>query len=341
MARIFVLPATPLPPTPLPSMAAISPVTNVPWPTRSVTSLPPTCGVVDARDRPAAGELGMAHVEAGVEHGDRAARAAACRGQRLACADVVVEPGELEVAVRGVGRVEGVGGDPQLGVALDVGHARVRRRARGRAAAPDGTVAASTPIGRRGLGPGAERAQARRHTGEVACARGLRRAHAAGRGRGRSASARARRSRPTRTSPGSGSGRASDGAGRRPAPASSRSASRWSRRLEKVRRWPPRTRPEAAPRRAPSRAPLFASLPIVGDEDAGSATLRRSCCPEISLGPIDLQTFGICLRVGVPLLRRRSSAGALRELGKPPDWTYEAVFAASGRAASSARGSTT
>ena len=41
MARILVFPATPFPPRPLPSMAAISPLTNVPWPTRSVTSLPP------------------------------------------------------------------------------------------------------------------------------------------------------------------------------------------------------------------------------------------------------------------------------------------------------------
>jgi phosphatidylglycerol:prolipoprotein diacylglycerol transferase len=49
--------------------------------------------------------------------------------------------------------------------------------------------------------------------------------------------------------------------------------------------------------------------------------------PEIHLGPLDLQTFGICfafafLASGVLFARR------LRELGKPPDWTYEAVFAA-------------
>ncbi|MEA2330610.1 MAG: phosphatidylglycerol---prolipoprotein diacylglyceryl transferase [Thermoleophilaceae bacterium] len=49
--------------------------------------------------------------------------------------------------------------------------------------------------------------------------------------------------------------------------------------------------------------------------------------PEISLGPLDLQTFGICfafafLASGAVFGRR------LRELGKPPDWTYEAIFAA-------------
>ena len=49
--------------------------------------------------------------------------------------------------------------------------------------------------------------------------------------------------------------------------------------------------------------------------------------PEIHLGPLDLQTFGICfafafLASGAVLARR------LHELGKPPDWAYEFVFAA-------------
>ena len=37
----LVVPATPLPPRPLPSIAAISPLTKVPCPTLSVTSAPP------------------------------------------------------------------------------------------------------------------------------------------------------------------------------------------------------------------------------------------------------------------------------------------------------------
>jgi phosphatidylglycerol---prolipoprotein diacylglyceryl transferase len=49
--------------------------------------------------------------------------------------------------------------------------------------------------------------------------------------------------------------------------------------------------------------------------------------PEISLGPLDLQTFGICFAFAFvasgAIFGRR-----LRELGKPADWTYEAVFAA-------------
>ena len=49
--------------------------------------------------------------------------------------------------------------------------------------------------------------------------------------------------------------------------------------------------------------------------------------PEIHLGPLDLQTFGICFAfafvASAALFARR-----LRELGKPPDWTYEAIFAA-------------
>ena len=49
--------------------------------------------------------------------------------------------------------------------------------------------------------------------------------------------------------------------------------------------------------------------------------------PEISIGPLDLQTFGICLAFaflasGLTMSRR------LRELGKPADWVYEMVFAA-------------
>jgi phosphatidylglycerol:prolipoprotein diacylglycerol transferase len=49
--------------------------------------------------------------------------------------------------------------------------------------------------------------------------------------------------------------------------------------------------------------------------------------PEISLGPLDLQTFGICFALAFlasgALIGRR-----LPELGKPSDWTYELVFAA-------------
>jgi phosphatidylglycerol:prolipoprotein diacylglycerol transferase len=49
--------------------------------------------------------------------------------------------------------------------------------------------------------------------------------------------------------------------------------------------------------------------------------------PEIHLGPVDLKTFGICFALGF------AASGAviavrLRELGKPPDWAYEMIFAA-------------
>ena len=48
--------------------------------------------------------------------------------------------------------------------------------------------------------------------------------------------------------------------------------------------------------------------------------------PEIDLGPIELQTFGICFALGF------LAAGALigrrmRELGRPVDWAYELIFA--------------
>jgi phosphatidylglycerol:prolipoprotein diacylglycerol transferase len=48
--------------------------------------------------------------------------------------------------------------------------------------------------------------------------------------------------------------------------------------------------------------------------------------PEIQLGPVTLQTFGIMFAlgfVGAGLLVARR----LKELGKPPDWAYELIFA--------------
>jgi len=49
--------------------------------------------------------------------------------------------------------------------------------------------------------------------------------------------------------------------------------------------------------------------------------------PEIQIGPLDLKTFGICFALGFLasglVINRR-----FRELDKPPDWTYEMVFAA-------------
>jgi phosphatidylglycerol---prolipoprotein diacylglyceryl transferase len=48
--------------------------------------------------------------------------------------------------------------------------------------------------------------------------------------------------------------------------------------------------------------------------------------PEIDLGPIQLQTFGICFGLGF-LAAAAVLARRLRELGKPPDWSYEVIFA--------------
>ena len=49
--------------------------------------------------------------------------------------------------------------------------------------------------------------------------------------------------------------------------------------------------------------------------------------PELDLGPVELQTFGICLALAFiacgALLARR-----FVELGRPTDWAYEALFAA-------------
>ena len=48
--------------------------------------------------------------------------------------------------------------------------------------------------------------------------------------------------------------------------------------------------------------------------------------PELDLGPLTLQTFGICFGLGVPRGRaraREAPAGAR----PPPDWAYEIIFA--------------
>ena len=49
--------------------------------------------------------------------------------------------------------------------------------------------------------------------------------------------------------------------------------------------------------------------------------------PEIDLGPLTLQTFGICFALAF-LLSGWLVARRLTEIGKPPDWSYELIFAA-------------
>ena len=49
--------------------------------------------------------------------------------------------------------------------------------------------------------------------------------------------------------------------------------------------------------------------------------------PELDLGPITLQTFGICFAIAF-LLAGALVARRLREIGEDPDWSYELIFAA-------------
>ena len=49
--------------------------------------------------------------------------------------------------------------------------------------------------------------------------------------------------------------------------------------------------------------------------------------PELDLGPVTLQTFGICFALAF-LASGALVARRLNELGKPPDWAYEIVFSA-------------
>jgi phosphatidylglycerol:prolipoprotein diacylglycerol transferase len=48
--------------------------------------------------------------------------------------------------------------------------------------------------------------------------------------------------------------------------------------------------------------------------------------PKIELGPVTLQTFGICFAAGF-LAAGALVARRLKELGRPPDWSYELIFA--------------
>jgi phosphatidylglycerol:prolipoprotein diacylglycerol transferase len=49
--------------------------------------------------------------------------------------------------------------------------------------------------------------------------------------------------------------------------------------------------------------------------------------PELDLGPVALQTFGICFALAF-LASGALVARRLIELGKPPDWAYELIFSA-------------
>jgi phosphatidylglycerol---prolipoprotein diacylglyceryl transferase len=49
--------------------------------------------------------------------------------------------------------------------------------------------------------------------------------------------------------------------------------------------------------------------------------------PEINIGPLTLQTFGICFALGFAACGL-IAARRLREIGKPPEWAYETIFAA-------------
>jgi len=48
--------------------------------------------------------------------------------------------------------------------------------------------------------------------------------------------------------------------------------------------------------------------------------------PELQIGPLELKTFGLCFAAG--FLAAAAALGRhFKELGKPPDWAYEMIFA--------------
>ena len=48
--------------------------------------------------------------------------------------------------------------------------------------------------------------------------------------------------------------------------------------------------------------------------------------PELQIGPLELKTFGLCFAAGF-LAAAAVLARHFKELGKPPDWAYEMIFA--------------
>ncbi len=48
--------------------------------------------------------------------------------------------------------------------------------------------------------------------------------------------------------------------------------------------------------------------------------------PELNLGPLELQTFGICFAAGF-IAAAAVLARHFKEIGRPPDWSYEMIFA--------------
>ena len=48
--------------------------------------------------------------------------------------------------------------------------------------------------------------------------------------------------------------------------------------------------------------------------------------PELQIGPLELKTFGLCFAAGF-IAAAAVLARHLKELGRPPDWAYEVIFA--------------
>ena len=102
---IGVAPATPRPPMPFPSIAAISPAMKVPWPTVSVTVVPPFSMSTPGPDAPL--EIRVGHVDAAVQHRHAHARSTAHRDDAAAGPHRVVGPveGPSGVGVHGLGEL--------------------------------------------------------------------------------------------------------------------------------------------------------------------------------------------------------------------------------------------
>ena len=165
-ARIFVLPATPLPPTSVVVQCGDQAGHEGPVANEVGHVVPAGRGVDRALDL--AREVRMLHVEAGVDDRHEPAGTAAHGRDRLAGTHRVVRPRELDAAAR-VEPVELVDRHRDRRVALDVGHARVgAQRGHGGVARWNGRGDHAGHVDGPGLAP--SRASAPRHRVHVVVA---------------------------------------------------------------------------------------------------------------------------------------------------------------------------
>ena len=272
----LVVPATPLPPLPLPSSAEIRPLTKVPCPTSPSRPRRRTA----SKTRTTWPGIRMADVDAGVDDGDRAPRPAAGGRQRRGGADLVVRPGEGGCSACGGRGTSNASGGSRAGCDRARHRSRAGRRASAAPPRPQRAGGGREGVdGRRIAGPGAEIAQGRpAGAGTVGVGAGADEDARSGGGR-RGEAAAVPAGAPRRTlAPGSRE-RQREHAGRTPARRPIEAPRRRGLAIQD-RLWSRSNRgagQPAPPRRENILRTLPAQRPMVG-APRGPASLRGQCC---------------------------------------------------------------